>query len=160
VDLQQKIGQKVKRLQVDDIIVLPFVLVSGNLNWNVAFPGCTRFGWIQIFLWQLPFGFQIGCRTRLPFSGSWKNFLPPHYREQLALRLMLCLMKGQACSSFLNSSQAYCMPRSEWKIKDRGIGLFVMAIFKAAPVVGFAFQVWLNAQPTTFRSARSSTTVR
>jgi hypothetical protein len=44
VDLQQKIGQKVKRLQVDDIIVLPFVLVSGNLNWNVAFPDCTRFG--------------------------------------------------------------------------------------------------------------------
>ncbi len=43
VDLQQKSGQKIKRLNIADITNLPFVRVSDNPNWNAVFPGCTRF---------------------------------------------------------------------------------------------------------------------
>ena len=51
--------------------------------------------------------------------------------QQLPLRLMLLVIRVLLSSKLLNSLQAYCTPRSEWKSSSVVMGLFFCAILKA-----------------------------
>lgn len=85
-----------------------------------------------VFYWQRPW------RRAILFLTDLKKLSATALSQQFALRLMLCRLILCRLSSLRNSRQAYCTPRSEWKMVRFAGFLLAVAIFSAATVVSFA----------------------